>query len=280
MLPGVDGRTYVQFGDGVTGARPGSGSNNITAAYRYGIGSPGLARAGQVSTLLTRPFGLRAVTNPLSSTGAADPETIDQARPNAPTSVKTIDRIVSLEDVGDFAAASAGIAKAAASWVWNGFRYVACVTVAGIGGAPVPQGSDQYASLLGAMVNAGDGTLPLTLCSYVSVTFTVAATITPDPALDSGDVLAAVKAALAAAFGFAARGFGQPVFASEVITTMQDVPGVVALTLDDLNYSGTVSSGPLSALPAAAPTLGANGLTGAQLLTLEPGLLPRVVLAS
>jgi hypothetical protein len=130
------------------------------------------------------------------------------------------------------------------------------------------------------MVNAGDGTLPLTLCSYVSVTFTAAATITPDPALVPGDVLAAVKAALADAFGFAARSFGQPVFASEVISTMQDVPGVVTLTLDDFNYSGVASAGPLNGLPAAAPTLGANGLIGAQLLTLESGLLPRVVLAS
>jgi hypothetical protein len=61
---------------------------------------------------------------------------------------------------------------------------------------------------------------------------------------------------------------------------MQNVPGVVALTLDDFNYSGVVSAGPLNGLPAAAPTLGANGLIGAQLLTLGSGLLPRVVLAS
>jgi len=280
VLSGIDGKTYVQFGDGVTGARPGSGANNIQATYRYGIGSAGLARAGQISTLLSRPLGLKAVTNPLASSGAYDPETIDQARPNAPVSVTTIDRIVSLEDVGNFAAASAGIAKAAASWIWDGSRYVACVTVAGVGGAAVVLGTAQYTSLLQAMVNAGDGTLPLTLCSYVSVTFTVAATITPDPALVPGDVLAAVKSALAAAFGFAARSFGQPVFASEVISTMQNVPGVVALTLDDFNYSGAASAGPLNGLPAAAPTLGANGLIGAQLLTLEPGLLTRVVLAS
>jgi predicted phage baseplate assembly protein len=280
VLSGIDGKTYIQFGDGVTGARPGSGSNNIQATYRNGIGSAGLARAGQISTLLSRPLGLKAVTNPLPSSGAADPETIDQARSNAPTSVTTIDRIVSLEDVGNFAATSAGIAKAAASWIWDGSRYVACVTAAGVGGAPVAPGTDQYNSLLQAMVNAGDGTLPLTLCSYVPRTFTVAATITPDPALVPSDVLAAVKAALADAFGFAARSFGQPVFSSEVIATMQNVPGVVALALNDFNYSGVVSAGPLDALPAAAPTLGANGLVGAQLLTLEAGPLPRVVLAS
>ena len=184
VLAGADGSTYVQFGDGVTGALPGSGTNNIQATYRYGTGSAGLARAGQISTLLSRPLGLKAVTNPLVASGAADPETIDQARPNAPSSVMTIDRIVSLEDVGDFAAATAGIAKAAVNWVWDGSRYVACVTVAGPGGAAVAPGTAQYTNLLAAMLSASDGTLPVTLCSYMPVTFTVAATITPDPALD------------------------------------------------------------------------------------------------
>jgi len=280
LLAGADGSTYVQFGDGRrTGARPQSGMNNIQATYRHGIGSAGLARAGQISTLLSRPLGLKAVTNSLPSSGAADPETIVQARPNAPISVKTIDRIVSLEDVGDFAAASAGIAKAAVSWVWDGSRYVACVTVAGAGGAAVAPGTAQYKGLLQAMRGASDGTLPVTLCSYVPVTFTVAATITPDPALAAADVLAAVKVALAAAFSFASRAFGQPVFASEVIATVQNVPGVIAMTLDGFNYSGAVSAAPLDALVAAAPTLGAHGLIGAHLVTLEPGPLPLVVLA-
>jgi predicted phage baseplate assembly protein len=279
VLTGSDGRTYVQFGDGVTGARPGSGANNIVAVYRYGTGSAGLVRPGQLSTLLSRPLGLKSVTNPLASSGAADPENVDQARPNAPMTVKTIERIVSLEDVGDFAATSAGVTKATASWVWDGTRYVACVTAAGPGGAPVVPGSLQYTSLLGAMVAATDGTLPITLCPYVSVTFTVGVTVTADPTLVGTVVLAAVKAALAAQFSFDARNFGQPVFASEVIATVQDVPGVLAMTLDALAPSGSTPGPPAGALSAAAPTLGAQGLIGADLLTVEPGLLPGVVLA-
>jgi hypothetical protein len=60
---------------------------------------------------------------------------------------------------------------------------------------------------------------------------------------------------------------------------MQNVPGVVAVTLNDLNYSGA-SGGPLDAVPASAPTLGPHGLIGAELVLLEPGPLPGVVLAS
>jgi hypothetical protein len=62
---------------------------------------------------------------------------------------------------------------------------------------------------------------------------------------------------------------------------MQSVPGVVAVTLADFNYSKAAagSDPPPDALTASAPTLGATGLLGAELLTLELGTLPDVVLA-
>lgn len=280
VLAGVDGKTYLQFGDGATGARPGTGANNIVATYRHGIGSAGRARAGQISTLLTRPLGLKAVTNPLATIGAADPETLVSARANAPITVRALGRIVSLEDVGDFAAASAGIAKAGVDWIWDGARYVACATVAGIGGATIPPGADQYRNLLQAMRDAGDGTLAVALCSYVPVSFGVAATVTSDPARVSTEVLAAVKAALANAFGFDERAFGQPVFASEVIEVIQSVPGVVAMTLDGLNVVGQPLQPPLPSIAAAAPSIGGAGLVGAVLLTIDPGRLPDVVMAT
>jgi hypothetical protein len=277
VLAGADGKTYVQFGDGVTGARPHTGTNNIVATYRYGIGSAGHARPGQISTLLSRSLGLNAVTNPTASSGAADPETATQARVNAPGSVMTIGRIVSLDDVAAFAAASAGIAKAAVNWIWDGTRYVACTTVAGVGGSPVTPGTDQYNNLLAAMIDATDGTLPIALCSYQSVTFTVGAALTPDPALDAVQVLVAVKSALATAFSFDNRAFGQPVYQSEVIEIVQNVPGVIAATLTTLDRSGGTATN--TALPAPAATLGPQGLLGAVLLTLEPGTLPAVVIA-
>jgi hypothetical protein len=277
VLVGADGKTYVQFGDGVTGARPHTGTNNIVATYRYGIGSAGHARPGQISTLLSRSFGLNAVTNPMASSGALDPETATQARVNAPGSVMTIGRIVSLDDVAAFAAASAGIAKAAVNWIWDGTRFVACTTVAGVGGSPVTPGTDQYNNLLQAMVDATDGTLPIALCSYQSVTFTVGAALTPDPARDASQVLADVKSALATAFSFDNRAFGQPVYQSEVIEIVQNVPGVIAATLTTLDSSGGTAT--KTALPAAAATLGPRELVGAVLLTLESGSLPGVVIA-
>jgi predicted phage baseplate assembly protein len=280
VIIGSDGSTMVQFGDGVTGARPGSGTNNIQATYRTGIGTAGQARPGQISTLLSRPLGLKGVTNPIPSSGAANPETIFQAQANAPMTVKTIDRIVSLDDVGDFAAASAGIAKASSSWIWNGANFVACATVAGVGGAAVTPGTDPYANLLQSMQNATDGTLQVALCDYIPKSFTVAATITPDPSLVAATVLADVLNVLSSMFSFASRAFGQPVFASEVISTIQNVPGVIAMTLDGLALDGAVPGATPDALVALAPTLGPHGLQGAELLTIDTGPLPGVVIAS
>lgn len=36
-----NGEVYIQFGDGVNGARPPSGENNVTATYRSGAGAEG-----------------------------------------------------------------------------------------------------------------------------------------------------------------------------------------------------------------------------------------------
>jgi hypothetical protein len=278
VVKDADGKTYVQFGDGATGARVPSGTNNIQATYRIGIGSSGSVRAGQLTTLLSRPLGLKAATNPLASTGAGDPETVDQARDNAPIAIRTLGRIVSLEDFADFARASAAIAKAGVTWLWDGTQQVACVTVAGTGGQPVVAGTPQFDNLLIAMRNAGDGCVPMMLCPFVPRAFTVSATLTIDPTYLASAVLDAVKSALRTAFSFEARDFGQPVFRSEVIATVQNVPGVIAMALVGFAYTGAPpASPPPDALVANAPTLGLSGALGAELLTLEAGPLPGVV---
>ena len=61
---GDDGKTTIEFGDGVTGARLPSGQDNVRAKYRKGIGVDGLVKAGQLTSLLTRPLGIKSVTNP------------------------------------------------------------------------------------------------------------------------------------------------------------------------------------------------------------------------
>lgn len=278
----VNGARYVEFGDGFeNGARLPTGSNNVVAQYRYGLGSSGNVGAAQISTLLSRPLGLRSAINPLPGSGGGDPETTADTRATAPITVRALDRIVSLDDYADFARASAAIAKAAATWAWDGHRQVVCVTVAGPGGITLVPETPQYTNLLAAIIGAGDGTIPVALRSFVPRTFTVGATLAVDPALDPDAVVANAKAALQAAYGFGARDFMQPVFRSEVIETLQGVNGVVALTLDRFRYNDRLISEwfthDAEALTAAAPRIVGGQLTGAELLTIDAGPLPNVV---
>src|ERR1700721_1610805 len=104
------GGTTVMMGDGVlAGARIPTGQNNVTANYRKGIGSAGNVDARRITLLLSRPQGVKDVTNPLPASGGADPDTIAQVQSRAPLSVMTLDRVVSLQDYQDFANAFAGI---------------------------------------------------------------------------------------------------------------------------------------------------------------------------
>jgi len=276
------GNRIVQFGDGSeNGARLPTGQNNVTANYRQGLGSAGNVHAGQITTLLSRPMGVQGVINPVAATGGGDPETTDSARRNVPTTTRALDRIVALEDVGDFARSSAAVAKAEAVWAWNGRRRVACVTVAAPDGAAIDPGSDQFKNLLSAMLAAADPTIPIVLCSYVPRIFTIGATLTVDPSLDADAVVMAAKAALRSAFGFDARDFMQPVYRSEIFAVLQAVSGVVALTVDMFRLSDTIIvADPLQQsdqLVAEPPVLVGGTLVGAQLLSLEPGVLPGVV---
>ncbi len=279
----VNGHRYVEFGDGIeNGARLPTGQNNVIATYRQGLGKSGNVNALQLSTLLSRPLGLRAVLNPLPASGGGDPQTLGDARATAPITVRALDRVVSLDDFGDFARSSAAVAKAEAVWAWDGHRRVVCITVSGPDGSAIVPETPQYTNLLAAIQNAGDGTVPVALCSFVPRTFTVGATLIVDPALDPDAVTATAKAALQAAFGFDARDFMLPVYRSEIIEALQSVTGVVALTLDELRYNDR----PIIEMPfhsasdgliAGPPALIGGTLTGAELLTIDNGPLPSVV---
>lgn len=274
-----DGGTAAQFGDGVHGARLPTGQENVRATYRKGVGIGGNVRAGQLTTLLTRPLGLKGAINPQPATGGDDAEPRDGARENAPITVLTLDRVVSLQDYEDFARGYAGIAKALATWSWDGERRGVFLTVAGPDGAAVA--ADVIELLLGAIRKAGDPFVPLRVASYRPANFVTAFKITVDPAFEKAKVHAALVDTTRARFGFKARAFGQPVAASEVIATLQGVEGVIAVDLDALLRTDFIGgNGLVNPLPAALPPAGSlAGTQAAELLTLSaapiaPGELP------
>lgn len=269
-LTSDDGKTTVLFGDGRTGARLPNGRENVRAAYRKGIGLEGLVQAEQLSLLMTRPLGLKSVVNPLKATGAADRESLDDARANAPLTVLTLDRIVALQDYEDFTRAYAGIAKALATRTWDGRTRGVFLTVAGPNGAHVEPGGDLHNNLLEALAQTGDPFVQVQVKSYREALFRITGTfrVVPDQMPDK--VEAAVHEALLKHFSFAARNFGQSVPKSEVIAAIQNVPGVVMVDIDDMRRTtGQGEAMVNDRLRAGMP----DGDLAAELLTLDPAHL-------
>ena len=267
-----DGKTTVQFGDGLNGARLPTGQENVQTSYRKGIGLPGMVDAGQLSLLLNRPPGVRAVTNPQPAQGGEDRESADSARENASLAILTLDRIVSIEDYENFARAFAGVAKALATWSWSGLVRGVFVTVAGPDGALIDPTGDTYTHLLAAMQRFGDPHIPLRLASYQKALFQISArlVLAPDRIAEPQPVLGAAETALRETFSFAARSFGQSVALSEVMAVLQGVDGVQAVEISEL-FRDDDQPGLNWLLPAAAPQPGSDlNLTAAELLILDP----------
>ncbi|MEZ4450431.1 MAG: baseplate J/gp47 family protein [Nannocystaceae bacterium] len=234
---GVDpaGRTYLQFGDGVHGARLPTGVGNVRARYRKGLGLSGQVRKDSLTVPLTRPPGVRAVLNPLAAAGGADPEGPEAARQSATRSVIALGRAVSLRDFEDFARAFAGVAKAQATALGRGR---VALTVAGPGGAAILPASELHDNLAAALRGASDPTIRCSLHGYDPIAFTVAGAVQAAAGVGLDDLRAAIAAALARAFGFDARDFAAPVYLSEVIAAIHAVPGVRAVDLDRLARPG------------------------------------------
>lgn len=265
-----DGTTTVQFGDGKSGARLPTGVENVSAVYRAGLGMEGHVDAGQISLLLTRPLGVKSVVNPLPATGADDPEKLDEARQNAPLTVLTLDRVVSLRDVQHFARAFPGVGKAQAARLWSGETRFVFVTIAGEGGTAVPASSALYENLRDALQGAWHGAERIEIQSYDARTFGLGAGLVIDTRYKAADVLEQAHDALAVAFSFDARALAQGVTASEVMAVLQGVTGVVAVDLDRLGGSDVFAQ---PRLLARAARYSGGMVHPAELLTLDPTLV-------
>lgn len=262
-----EGDTIVSFGDGVRGARLPTGRENVIARYRSGLGLDGEVGGSTLSLMQKRPKGIASVLNPVAASGAADPEALEDARSNAPLTVLTLDRLVSVQDYEDFARAFAGVGKARAVALWDGQRRFVQVTVASASGLAFEGGANTLTSLTAAIAAAQDPTQTALIDTFDDQRFGVALKLRIEDGYDFEDVEAAARAALAGAFGFEARRFGQPVFASEVTSALHGVEGVVAVDIDQLYRLDGAAEGTI--LPAARATFSGGVVHLAELLRIS-----------
>ena len=277
----ADARTEVLFGDGLQGARLPTGQENVRANYRCGSGLDGLVKAEQLSLLLARPLGVRSVTNPSAPAGAAEAQTLTDARANAPRTVLLLDRVVSLEDYVDFARDFPGVAKAHGVWAWNGHVRGVLLTVLGAGGLVLPPGEATVGELIRQLRRRGNERVPVRVLSAPPVRFGLQGTVRVASDREPDLVRAAVGDTLKRQFGFGSREFGQGIALSEVMAVIQQVPGVAMVDIDALTRPGLAAGirQPVAYLGAYVPppgTAAGHDAAAAELLILDESQLPRL----
>jgi hypothetical protein len=265
-----EGSTTIVTGDGVHGSRLPTGSNNVEASFRVGIGLAGQVDRKQISLLMSRPLGLEGVINLLPASGAQDPESLDEARANAPLTVLTLDRIVSVRDFEDFARAFAGIGKAQATVLWNGERQLVHVTVGGADGSPIEPGEAILDTLLAAVDRARHPDQDVQIGSYIEQTFGATIRIGSAPGYRPADVRSAVYDTLLETFSFSRRSFAQSVTVSEILAEVHRVSGVTAAVLADLDGRDPVLN---PRIPAARAHWDGESIVPAVLLRVDPAAL-------
>jgi hypothetical protein len=264
------GATHLLFGDGVEGAVPPGGAENLRAIYRRTLGGAGNVAAGAITTLATRPAGVSEVRNPEAAAGGQDGEALESARANAPLQTRTLGRAVSIEDYADFARGFAGIAKARADWIAVGPGRGVLLTVAGDAGAAVDPAGNLGGRLLTALRDYGDPWLPLRLASYRPRPFRLAAGLRLAPEADAPVLIADLGVRLAAAFAFEARDFGAGVSVDEIAALLHGwSPLLVSVQLTALHTGAVAEVRPrlfaelpvahLAALPQGAELLLLDG---------------------
>jgi hypothetical protein len=264
-----NGQVEIIFGDGIKGARLPTGQENIIATYRQGIGFIGEVVSNSLTLLQTRPQGIVSVTNPMPASGAAQPETLATAHHSVPSTVLTMNRIISLSDFEHFTQAFRGISKAQVQLLQQDNEPLLYITIAGENDRMIDINSNLYKNLLNAIATFRNPGPPVMIGNYEHLPFNLTAHLTLDPKYQPNQLFHKVEAALLATYSFDRQNLTQNVTAGRVIETIRSVVGVLAIDLDAL-YLTKESPTLLSILIALPARQQGHSIFPAQLLTINP----------
>ena len=256
------GKTWVQFGDGVNGARLPSGINNITATYRSGNGANGWRQSGADPQANAQIANLKFLRLYEQVTGGSVDEDSAHIRQTAPGRVQELGRIVSLSDFEYEALALPGVEKALAIWDTADGIPLLKLTVLLPRDTPAQLSAVQSAmtaanSIRGAArfaVVVADASL-----EYVYLSLKIGLLI----GYQATPVLAAVAGALGVLpsdgstaadgglFSVDQRRLGQPEYSGRIEGTVQNVEGVAWVEVTALGSLGTAEDP--SILPVPSP---------------------------
>jgi hypothetical protein len=248
-----NGDSWVQFGDGKTGARLSSGLNNVVAKYRTGIGA-----FGAIKTDTTVQGGkldrLDKIWLAGTATGGEQPETGDNAKAAAPGKIQSLGRLVSLKDFESETLAISGVSKVTASWELMDNIPTVMLTVL------MERGREQEIDEIRQILNTynrcrGPQRFPIYVRPgklhyvYLDVALGI------NPIFRESIVTKAVKVALGVMgdegngidgsrglFGIRQRQFGQPEYATRIAGTIQNIEGVLWVKVNNFGALGAAEN--------------------------------------
>jgi predicted phage baseplate assembly protein len=244
----ADGKSYVQFGDGKTGARLPSGRANVTAQFRSGSGSHGPLKPDAKPQATGRLPGLDKAYMPEPVTGGAAPEDADSARTAAPANMQSLARLVSLADIEATAQAIAGVLRAGAAWDLSTGLPRVSVTILTLSRSAADAAAVADA-LLTLYQARGPARYPLSVVAGKRRQLRITAKVGYDRTYRAQDVTDGIVEALGAGspegsepaqglFGWQQRRFGEGAHGSQIVAAIQNVPGVVWVELTAAGVKG------------------------------------------
>ena len=251
----LQGDSWVQFGDGLTGRRLPSGIANVSAKYRTGTGAYGGLKPETTVQAAAKLDQLDKVYLPGIASGGAGPESGDNARQAAPGKLQSLDRLVSLQDFESEALAIPGVAKVKALWgLVDSIPGVVLTVLMETGRA------QELAQVRAALAKTnrcrGPQRYPVHVVAGQRLYIWLSADVAFDPTYAPEQVTQAVQAALGASlplpagqsasrqppgkglFALNQRAFGEPEYATRIAGVIQAVPGVQWTQVKQLSVLG------------------------------------------
>ena len=278
------GDSYIQFGDGVTGARLPSGVGNVTARFRTGIGANGPIAAGKTPALGSSIDRLEKAHLPGVVSGGGAPEETETAREAAPARLQSLGRMVSLRDYETELLTIPGVVRATAGWTRVDGTPALALRVLLEAGREAEFGAVKETVAAYQRCRGSDRHPLVVEQAFLRYTW---ATIdyAHDPVLTREDIEARIHAALGVAgqsgtarsglLGLRSRALGQREYRTRIEGVVQQVAGVVWCQATGLGLFASGEDEPASLTPPPAPQPRTEVLSplAGELLQLAPAHL-------
>ena len=279
----ANGVTSIEFGDNVSGRVPPSGVP-IYATYRIGGGAVGNVAQNTIKYVIkvpgssSIPAGLTVSNQTGAATGGADPESTDSIRVNAPLSIRSVNRAVSVLDYASLAVQVNGVSKAIATAnVYSSVTLYVCPAgdpgVATDNITPTSTFNTITNNVLAYLQDKTPGNTSITFQppTYVGVYLIV--NITVDSKFSQSSVLSNVTAAINTLLSIDNVAFGYPVTVPNVHNAIGAIDGVanqniIKMVRADKDQSYTVTNKALNSSNVATLTIGTHTLQVGQTVSV------------